>query len=331
MAGSVGSAADALRRPKVPAPDMLDRDQRHRPRGGNAARPTARRGLIFPQVRWYWEVLLVAGFYQTYGIIRNQFGSNSGGKDVALANALDIIALEKRLGLYVEPDIQAFFIDNIRFIQFWNVFYGSLHLFVTGSALIYLYRVHPADYARWRTAGLTTTGLALIGFSGYPLMPPRLLGSESKFGANLPDIPFVDTALEIGGFWSFDNSAIAEFSNQYAAMPSLHCGWALWCALVFVPRLQNRVLRVLLAIYPVATVFAVVVTANHYWLDAIGGYLIVAMGYGFARAMERLAHKRHGTTENTPSDQHLVADSGHTEPAVATGRHHTPADQQHDP
>jgi membrane-associated phospholipid phosphatase len=100
-------------------------------------------------------------------------------------------------------------------------------------------------------------------------MPPRLL--PAHYG-------FVDTLQSYGGLWSFDSGAMQKVSNQYAAMPSLHFGWSTWCAFVLVPRVRRTWLKVLCALYPVATVFAIVVTANHYWLDAAGGALILAIG-----------------------------------------------------
>jgi membrane-associated phospholipid phosphatase len=67
-------------------------------------------------------------------------------------------------------------------------------------------------------------------------------------------------------------------SNQYAAMPSLHFAWSTWCALVLVPTVRRTWVRILAACYPVLTVFAIVVTANHYWLDAAGGAVILSLG-----------------------------------------------------
>ena len=72
-------------------------------------------------------------------------------------------------------------------------------------------------------------------------------------------------------------------SNQYAAMPSLHFGWSSWCALVLVSTVKQPVLRALAAAYPFLTLFAIVVTGNHWWLDAAGGALILAVGYLIAR------------------------------------------------
>jgi len=76
-------------------------------------------------------------------------------------------------------------------------------------------------------------------------------------------------------------------------MPSLHCAWALWCTFVLWPLARRRWARALTVLYPVATVFAVVVTANHYWLDAIGGYVVLGVGYLLGRRLASWTHDRH--------------------------------------
>jgi hypothetical protein len=140
---------------------------------------------------------------------------------------------------------------------------------VTTVAIIWLFRKQPWRYIRWRTALAATTAFALVGFALFPLMPPRLL--PASYG-------FVDTLRTYGGLWSFDSGAMQKVSNQYAAMPSLHFAWSTWCCLVFLPALKRPWARVLCIAYPVLTLFAIVVTANHYWLDAAGGAL--ALGFG---------------------------------------------------
>ena len=113
------------------------------------------------------------------------------------------------------------------------------------------------------------------------------MGECGEFGACRADSPYVDTAVEMGGLWSFKSEAIESISNQYAAMPSLHIGWALWCALILVPRLGPAWARALAVAYPFLTLFAIVVTANHWWIDALGGILVVAIGVGFSHLWEQ--------------------------------------------
>jgi len=226
-----------------------------------------------PRLRWWREVFYVAAFYAVYSVIRNQFGSAAVSDSTAFHHARHVVSIERHLHLFFEPRVQHWFLGWRSFIQFWNLFYGTFHFVVTTFCIVWLFRRFPERYIRWRTTLACTTALALIGFAGYPLMPPRLLHEFD------PSFHIVDTLRQYGGLWSFDSGAMAKVSNQYAAMPSLHFAWSTWCALVLVPTVPKRWMRWLAASYPVLTVFAIVVTGNHYWLDAAGGAVILGLGY----------------------------------------------------
>jgi hypothetical protein len=233
------------------------------------------------RLRWWREVLYVAGFYAVYSVVRNLQGA--AGR--ARGNALRVIRAEKALGLYQEHGVQHWFglrpgadLAHLRartFVQFWDVFYGSAHFIVTVAALVWLFRRHPARYPLWRNTLACTTALALVGFATFPLMPPRLLADHG----------FVDTLRAVGGLWSFDSGTMQKVSNQYAAMPSLHFAWATWSTLVLWPSLRRPWARALAAAYPVVTLFAIVVTANHYVLDAVGGAVVLGLGAAIGRAL----------------------------------------------
>ena len=221
------------------------------------------------KLRWWKEVLYIAAFYGVYSVIRNTQGSATVSAAHAFSHARDVIGVERALGLFFEEGLQEAFLDWRWFIQFWNLFYGTFHFVVTIAALVLLFVRYPARYPRWRNTLAATTGLALIGFATYPLMPPRLL--PASYG-------FVDTLRVFGGLWSFDSGPVAQVSNQYAAMPSLHFAWSAWSAFVLYPMLRRRWSRALILLYPATTTFAIVVTANHYWLDAAGGALVLGVG-----------------------------------------------------
>ena len=222
-------------------------------------------------LRWWREVLYILAFYFVYSAVRNLQGSASVSKAHALRHARSLIDVERSLHIFTERSVQKPFLDYHGFIEFWNLFYGTFHFFVTIGALLWLFRRFPERYPKWRNALACTTAVALVGFALYPLLPPRLL--PHSFG-------FVDTLHVYGSLWSFDSGAMQKVSNQYAAMPSLHFGWSSWCALVFISTLPRTWMKVLVAFYPFATVFSIVVTANHYWLDAVGGAVALSIGYG---------------------------------------------------
>jgi hypothetical protein len=224
-------------------------------------------------LRWWREVLYILIFYGVYSVVRNMQGSASVGEQHALQNAREIIDIERFLHIFNERSVQKAFLDYHGFMEFWNLFYGTFHFFVTIGALLWLFRRFPARYPQWRNTLACTTAIALVGFATYPLMPPRLLP---------PSFNFVDTLDVYGSLWSFDSGAMHKISNQYAAMPSLHFGWSGWCALVLITTLPRTWMKVIAASYPFATTFSIVVTGNHYWLDAAGGALALAIGYGVA-------------------------------------------------
>ncbi len=232
--------------------------------------------------RWWRELLIVAAFYLAYTWIRNQFGSAAVDASTAFRNAEWMIDAEKALGLYIEADLQEWFLDWEWFLRGWNIFYGTLHFAITLGVLGWLYVRRPDHYPRQRTTGLATTGLALVGFAAFPLMPPRLLGNCRPVGACI-ESPYVDTMAEIGGLWSFDSGTMEAISNQYAAMPSLHFAWALWSMYALLPHLRRPAARLFMLSYPWLTLFAIVVTANHYWIDAVGGALVYGAGWLIGR------------------------------------------------
>jgi len=180
---------------------------------------------------------------------------------------------QRMIGLNHEATLQSWALHSRPLIVLLNYVYGSLHFVITAGAVIWLYRRHPGDYPRWRNTLALTTVLALIGFVFWPLMPPRLL-----YTAGHGSYGFVDTLAKYPTFWSFDSGTIHKISNQYAAMPSLHFAWATWSTVVLAPMVKRTWARALVYVYPAATLFAIVVTANHYFLDAAAGAAIFGIG-----------------------------------------------------
>ncbi len=242
-------------------------------------RPTEQPVSARSGLRWYREIGLILTFYGLYTLARNQFGSASVPPEEAFANALGVIDFERRIGLFFEHGLQQAFVGNRWLIRALNIFYGTFHFYVTAGTMAWLFRRFPEQYRRWRNAFVITTGSAIVGFSTFPLMPPRLLGDFGTFGGSSLEFQFVDTLHTVGGLWSFNSEAMQTISNQYAAMPSLHLAWATWCALVVVPRARRRWVKSLFATYPLVTLFAVVVTGNHYWIDGAVGVALLGAAW----------------------------------------------------
>jgi len=263
---------------------------------------------------WWKEAGLVIAFYLVYSFTRNRFGSHRveiGEEPLhAFNNAIRVIDWEKALHLFHEPQIQSHFLDYTVFLQFWNTFYGTAHFVVTAAAFIWLYRARPEIFPLWRNVLGATTALAIVGFSLFPLMPPRLLDSTELYGGarleaeqHAGPFGFDDTLEDYGGPWSFDSGAMQRVSNQYAAMPSLHIAWSTWCALVMWQLTRKRWARVLIVLYPVMTLFGIVVTANHYFLDAAGGLLTLGVGYLIGRGLFEWNARRLGRADGALADR----------------------------
>jgi hypothetical protein len=245
------------------------------------ARP-ARSGRLLSDgsvVYWWLEILMCLLFYFVYSAVRN---ANKSHPSVAFRNARTIISWEHHLGIFHEATLERWALHAKPLIIACNYYYGALHFVVTIGVAIVLFRTWSDDYPRWRNTLGVSTGLALIGFVAFPLMPPRLL--PAHYG-------FVDTLDKYPTIWSFDSGAVSRISNQFAAMPSVHCAWALWCACVLVPHLRHPVARAAAAMYPVLTVVVIVLTANHYFLDAVGGFMILGVGYTVARLTTRAGRR----------------------------------------
>jgi hypothetical protein len=269
-------------------------------------------------LRWWREVLYIVLVYLGYSAVRNQFGSGAGATvdaDPAFHHAEAIIQLERNLHLYFEHHLQQWYLDLPLngLIRFWNVYYGVFHFVVAALALVMLYRKAPQRYRVWRNTLAFTTLLALVGFATFSLMPPRLLddpgvyggcpvyaGAEAAARADQAGDPpcdqfgYVDTIAEYGGWASFGSDEMKAVSNQYAAMPSMHIGWSTWCALVLAPIVRRRWLKALVIAYPIVTLFDIMVTANHYWIDGLGGLACLGIGYLLARVLTSWYEARRG-------------------------------------
>jgi hypothetical protein len=225
---------------------------------------------------WWAELFAIACMYALYVHVKT---SSQVSPEIALRNAELLIELERSLFLYHELALQARVLEWPALVVASNYFYGAMHFVVTGSALLALFWKWPDDYRLLRNTLGAMTALAFIGYFAFPLMPPRLL---EEFGG---PHGFVDTMMAFPTLWTWDS--VAGVSNQFAAMPSLHTGWSLWCALVLVPRLRAPWARALAAAYPVATIGVIVWTGNHFFLDAAGGAAVLAAGYGLAHLWAR--------------------------------------------
>ncbi|MCE0445337.1 phosphatase PAP2 family protein [Streptomyces tricolor] len=221
--------------------------------------------------RLWFEILLIGVSYWTYSLIRNAVPEQ---RAAALRNADWIWRTEHALGIAVEQSVNRA-VDSVTWLVVgMNYYYATLHFAVTLGVLVWLYRWHPGRYAATRLVLFATTGVALVGYYLFPLAPPRLMRGGH----------FVDTVMVHHTWGSMASGDLKHMSNQYAAMPSMHIGWSLWCRLTIFALASVPWVRVLGLLYPTLTLLVIVATANHFWLDAVGGLLCLAFGYAVTRA-----------------------------------------------
>lgn len=216
---------------------------------------------------WLREIALIALGYLLYTVTRNAAPLHLAA---AQHHATALYRLERWLHLDVELNLNHLLSQHAAAEVFASYYYATLHFVVTLGVLVWAYRRHPEAYRRVRTVIVLSTVAALYLFWAFPLAPPRLTG----FG-------FVDTisSVRLWGGATWNSKGVADVSNEYAAMPSLHVAWSLWSAAVVMWLARGRTVRMLAPLYPLVTLTVVIATANHFVLDAAGavGILLFAL------------------------------------------------------
>jgi hypothetical protein len=235
--------------------------------------PTRRFKGLWPQrllahrsPRWWEELVLIGIGYYLYREARNLVPDQPS---IAQRHARSVQWLQDKLHLNFELSVNHFVDRNEWLAQVMDYYYATLHFAVTIAVLVWLFLARPRLYRGMRTALFATTLIGLAGFYLYPLAPPRLL----------PQYGYIDTRAVYHTWGSLADPNVAEHTNQYAAMPSLHIGWAVWCAVAVFYCARPIWLRVLALIYPIGTLMVIVGTANHFIIDAVGGLAVVGAGF----------------------------------------------------
>ncbi len=260
-------------------------------------------------LRGITQVVIVAWAYAIYAGFRNLA---TGPAVVSLRDGEKILAAERFLHLDFERQLQHFVLHLSWLVDLCNLCYSATHIVVPIAVLVLLYRRTPARYAVWRDTFLILLGMALIGFALFPVRPPWLMPASYHFADTSHFLagthPSGPRGLNLNAVPT--PSSLWQFSNPYAAMPSLHTTWAIWAALAAWPVVRRRWVKVLLALYPPAMFASVVVTANHWVLDAVIGVIVLGGSYGVARAIDEIRDapfvwRRLRTVQPTPLRKYL--------------------------
>ena len=221
---------------------------------------TPHRGLV--------EVATIIGLYGFYEIVRGQGHATLG---VAREHTDGLVALERHLHLFGERTIQraAHWVPALPTLL--GIAYIALHFLGTAAFLIWLHRTYPERFPVVRNTLIAATGVALSIYLLYPVAPPRLAG-----------LGFVDTVTHNTKV-NLSSDLLGSLYNPFAAVPSLHFGYALLVGVTVGVLAKGRIARAIGWSYPVVMLLVIVATGNHFFFDAAGGALAIGIGYVAAR------------------------------------------------
>jgi hypothetical protein len=239
--------------------------------------------LAVARLRAFQETAIIAIGAFLYFFVR---GLMDGQEARAFANADRVIDVERSLGFFWEPNFQEWALryDWIGTLANWVYIWG--HWPVIVGTLVWLLVKHRDHYSVYRNALLISGSIGLVFFVLFPLAPPRFM----------VDWGFVDTVTLHSN--SYRVMQPPSLVNQYAAMPSLHAGWDLLMGIAIAAHASRRGIRAIGYVLPVLMVLAIVLTANHYFMDAVVGSAVALVGLVAAR---RLQHLRRATARTAPA------------------------------
>lgn len=211
--------------------------------------------------------MIMLACYALYDVSR---AAVQGREAVAMANGVFFMNLEKALGIYWEPWIQGRISAVEPLMGFLVWAYSSLHLPVIMATMIWVFTQRRSQWTLFRDWFLAMNFMAVILFFLLPTAPPRMI-----FTSGVADINYLHgVRSEI-----FENGLLA---NPFAAMPSLHFGYALFAALALYMLARQRWLRWGGFGYVALVLVAIIATGNHFIVDAVAGGLVVLAAWVFA-------------------------------------------------
>jgi PAP2 superfamily len=215
------------------------------------------------------QISLFAAAYLAYRLVR---GLVEGDANAAFAHARDLISIESSLHLFVEPSVQAWASGSHLVMVCASWLYVNAQTSITLSALLYVYLRHNSSFYFVRNMFMIAMGIALVGYVVFPTAPPRFM----------PEWGFIDSVSDFTGVKvNHASGAMTALFNPYAAVPSMHVAFALMIGWPLAKLTRHSVVRVVWLAYPFLMTFVIVVTANHFIVDALLGALTAgASAYG---------------------------------------------------
>ena len=249
-----------------------------------------------------WEGLLIVLFYWFYG--RGKYyavswrGDREDLREIAFSNALELINVQKHTLSLFEHGVQDATLPHAWVVSFFNFYYVMFHFLGTMGVFFYVLVKDYKLFVRWRTNFFIMLFIAICLFVLFPSMPPRLLSvcddgeGEDEIGwggcSDLPEHQFVDTLGDSS--MGYNSEEAKKKVNQYGAFPSMHTGFSVWSALLACAYMKKKGvgwLRYFVFMHPALTVSAILITGNHYWIDAVAGASLVGLAYSIAYIVNR--------------------------------------------
>ncbi|MFR0357454.1 phosphatase PAP2 family protein [Streptomyces sediminimaris] len=266
---------------------------------GLATRLWCRRGSWVPVL--LQEAALTSAVFLVWQIPTRMAAGNLAA---ATGRALSVHRWEQAAGLPEEATWQQAVLPFPWLLRAADWYYAVMHFGAMAAVLVWLFARHRAAYRRVRTGVVLVTVVSLL-VQLVSVAPPRLV----------PQLGMVDTASRYGPS-VYHNEAGSVVADELSAVPSVHVAWALLVCLAVI-RVARHPARWLALAHPVLTVVIVVVTANHFWFDALTAGAVVVLCAGAQRAWGRLMDAR-----ARPVPVAVPASlPGRRERAGATGRH----------
>jgi hypothetical protein len=208
------------------------------------------------------QIVLFCGAYWLYRLVRGEVYGDPGA---AFAHAADVVSLERSLHIFWERPIQAWSERTEAINDAASWFYLNAHFVVTTVTLAFIYLRRNEHFYFVRNMFMVAMGLALLGYVAFPTAPPRML----------PALGFHDSVANFTHVT--DNASVNALYNPYAAVPSMHVGFALMLSVTMIRMARHWWVRALWVPYAPLLTMVVVVTANHWIFDAATGALVAAV------------------------------------------------------
>jgi hypothetical protein len=233
-----------------------------------------RRGQLGAAVR---EVGVVLGLFGLWMFVGHLVGHHPAG---GYQRGADIWNAEKTLHIANEASMQRPLLGHRWLLQAVNYYYAYAHWISVDIVLAFLWLRHRDRYVPTRLTLVVFTGTCLC-LHLISTAPPRLLAQTH----------LVDTGTLLGQSVYGDTPGL---SDHLSAMPSIHVGWAVLFA-IGVWGTRSLLARVLVTVHLLLTLYVVVVTGNHFWLDGAVAAAIVAVAWPVAsRASWQTAWRERG-------------------------------------